>query len=160
MATLDFASSNGESSSDSPGLTPSGSHTPAPTCRAGIVIFSGGSAANTLVDLFERVRSANDTTLSYVVPISDNGGSSSELIRVFGGPGKPCSLRFHPNHDLHCYRQSRHAADEHVQALETYAPGWFASYLRRKMARPTRSSNSSTTAYQNPTQTPEANGTI
>lgn len=25
--------------------------------------------------------------LSYVIPISDNGGSSSELIRVFGGPG-------------------------------------------------------------------------
>jgi hypothetical protein len=27
--------------------------------------------------------------LSYIIPISDNGGSSSELIRVFGGPGRP-----------------------------------------------------------------------
>lgn len=56
--------------------------------RNGIVCFSGGSAANSLVDVFDEVRSANTTTLSYVIPISDNGGSSSELIRVFGGPGK------------------------------------------------------------------------
>jgi hypothetical protein len=26
-------------------------------------------------------------SLSSIIPISDNGGSSSELIRVFGGPG-------------------------------------------------------------------------
>ncbi|KAG6013985.1 hypothetical protein E4U41_004935, partial [Claviceps citrina] len=55
--------------------------------RTGIVVFSGGSAANSLVDVFERVREANNTTLSYVIPISDNGGSTSEIIRVFGGPG-------------------------------------------------------------------------
>lgn len=67
--------------------TASGSHTP-PNSRSGIVVFSGGSAANSLVDLFNQVREANDTTLSYVIPISDNGGSSSELIRVFGGPGQ------------------------------------------------------------------------
>ncbi len=53
----------------------------------GIVVFSGGSAANNLVDVFNRVTRAKDCTLSYVMPISDNGGSSSELIRVFGGPG-------------------------------------------------------------------------
>ncbi|OAQ96720.1 hypothetical protein LLEC1_07851 [Akanthomyces lecanii] len=58
---------------------------PGPT-RAGIVVFSGGSAANNLVDVFESVRAA-DGTLSYVIPISDNGGSTSEIIRVFGGPG-------------------------------------------------------------------------
>ncbi|KKF96797.1 hypothetical protein CFO_g868 [Ceratocystis platani] len=57
---------------------------PPPT---GIVIFSGGSAANTLVDVFEDVRQANKAALTYVLPISDNGGSSSEIIRVFGGPG-------------------------------------------------------------------------
>ncbi|KAM4057186.1 hypothetical protein HRG_004027 [Hirsutella rhossiliensis] len=55
--------------------------------RSGIVVFSGGSAANSLVDVFERVREANRATLSYVMPISDNGGSTSEIIRVFGGPG-------------------------------------------------------------------------
>ncbi|KAF2723713.1 UPF0052 domain protein [Polychaeton citri CBS 116435] len=55
--------------------------------HSGLVVFSGGSAANSLVDVFEHVRAANQTTLSYIIPISDNGGSSSELIRVFGGPG-------------------------------------------------------------------------
>lgn len=53
----------------------------------GIVVFSGGSAANNLVDVFETVRENKACPLSYVIPISDNGGSSSELIRVFGGPG-------------------------------------------------------------------------
>ncbi|KAF2489943.1 UPF0052-domain-containing protein [Lophium mytilinum] len=53
----------------------------------GIVVFSGGSAANNLVDVFKTIRENKRCTLSYVIPISDNGGSSSELIRVFGGPG-------------------------------------------------------------------------
>ena len=57
----------------------------------GIVVFSGGSAANSLVDVFNEIREANhNCSLSYVIPISDNGGSSSELIRVFGGPGMIC----------------------------------------------------------------------
>lgn len=60
---------------------------PSPSPLNGIVVFSGGSAANNLVDVFEGVREANQFKLSYVIPISDNGGSSSELIRVFGGPG-------------------------------------------------------------------------
>ncbi|KAI4151176.1 MAG: hypothetical protein LQ340_003661, partial [Diploschistes diacapsis] len=53
----------------------------------GIVIFSGGSAANSLVDVFNEIRKRRNSSLSYILPISDNGGSSSELIRVFGGPG-------------------------------------------------------------------------
>lgn len=53
----------------------------------GIVVFSGGSAANNLVDVFSTVREDRKCPLSYIIPISDNGGSSSELIRVFGGPG-------------------------------------------------------------------------
>lgn len=68
-----------------PPSRPSRSRSPGP--RSQIVVFSGGSAANNLVDVFERVREANDTCLSYVIPISDNGGSTSEIIRVFGGPG-------------------------------------------------------------------------
>ena len=52
-----------------------------------VVVFSGGSAANSLVDVFKTVAENNKSSLSYVIPISDNGGSSSELIRVFGGPG-------------------------------------------------------------------------
>ena len=52
-----------------------------------VVVFSGGSAANSLVDVFNQVIEKNNCSLTYVIPISDNGGSSSELIRVFGGPG-------------------------------------------------------------------------
>ncbi len=52
-----------------------------------LVVFSGGSAANSLVDVFNEVMENNKCSLSYVIPISDNGGSSSEIIRVFGGPG-------------------------------------------------------------------------
>ncbi|KAK6953811.1 hypothetical protein Daesc_003773 [Daldinia eschscholtzii] len=52
----------------------------------GIVVFGGGTATNSLVDVFENIRQSRRCWLSYVIPISDNGGSSSELIRVFGGP--------------------------------------------------------------------------
>jgi hypothetical protein len=58
-----------------------------PTKPRGVVIFSGGSAANNLVDVFKEVTEEKKRPLSYVIPISDNGGSSSELIRVFAGPG-------------------------------------------------------------------------
>jgi hypothetical protein len=80
---------------------------PNPAKHAGIVVFSGGSAANNLVDVFEHVRDANDCSLSYVIPISDNGGSTSEIIRVFGGPGMP----YQPTRDLQ-------VADVGVQVLE------------------------------------------
>lgn len=53
----------------------------------GLVVFSGGSAANNLVDVFSTVQESKQCSLSYIIPISDNGGSSSELIRIFGGPG-------------------------------------------------------------------------
>ncbi|KAJ4268845.1 hypothetical protein NW762_002915 [Fusarium torreyae] len=76
------------SSSGSSALTtPRRPITPSSVPPTGIVVFSGGSAANNLVDVFESLREANQCTLSYVIPISDNGGSSSEIIRVFGGPG-------------------------------------------------------------------------
>ena len=52
-----------------------------------LVVFSGGTAANSLVDVFDEVKEKHSCSLIYVIPISDNGGSSSELIRVFGGPG-------------------------------------------------------------------------
>ncbi|KAI1079245.1 UPF0052-domain-containing protein [Whalleya microplaca] len=53
----------------------------------GIVVFGGGTATNSLVDVLESLRESRRCSLSYIIPISDNGGSSSELIRVFGGPG-------------------------------------------------------------------------
>ncbi|KAK5167709.1 uncharacterized protein LTR77_007408 [Saxophila tyrrhenica] len=75
---------NGRNSTTSRPRTPNAANS---SPRSGIVVFSGGSAANHLVEILNQLREANNTTLSYVVPISDNGGSSSELIRVFGGPG-------------------------------------------------------------------------
>ncbi|KAK3326391.1 hypothetical protein B0H66DRAFT_530398 [Apodospora peruviana] len=52
----------------------------------GITVFSGGTAANKLVDVFNRIIEKKACHLNYVIPISDNGGSSSELIRFIGGP--------------------------------------------------------------------------
>ncbi|KAK1828374.1 hypothetical protein QBC39DRAFT_427904 [Podospora conica] len=52
----------------------------------GITVFSGGTAANSLVNIFNRIVEERGCPLNYVIPISDNGGSSSELIRVIGGP--------------------------------------------------------------------------
>ena len=60
---------------------------PKTTTTRKLIIFSGGSAANNLVDVFNEVINNNACSLTYLIPISDNGGSSSELIRVFGGPG-------------------------------------------------------------------------
>lgn len=45
------------------------------------VCISGGTGANSIVDAF-----AVFETTSFVIPISDDGGSSSEVQRVLGGP--------------------------------------------------------------------------
>ena len=55
--------------------------------RRGVVVFGGGSAANCLVNVFDELAKKNRVSFSHVIPISDNGGSSSELLRCFGGPG-------------------------------------------------------------------------
>lgn len=47
-----------------------------------IVVISGGTATNSLVSLFQSLSS----NISFVLPISDNGGSTSEILRVLGGP--------------------------------------------------------------------------
>ena len=50
--------------------------------------FAPGTAANSLVSVFNRIIERKGRQLNYVIPISDNGGSSSELIRVIGGPSE------------------------------------------------------------------------
>lgn len=47
-----------------------------------IVILSGGSATNELTEVFKSL----SLNLTFVLPVLDNGGSTSELIRVIGGP--------------------------------------------------------------------------
>ncbi|EGO60288.1 hypothetical protein NEUTE1DRAFT_134343, partial [Neurospora tetrasperma FGSC 2508] len=54
--------------------------------KTGITVFSGGTAANSLVDVFNGIIEKKNCQLNYIIPISDNGGSSSELIRFIGGP--------------------------------------------------------------------------
>ncbi len=54
--------------------------------HAGIIVFSGGSAANSLVDGFNELVNRRNWLLTYAVAISDNGGSSSEINRFVGGP--------------------------------------------------------------------------
>ncbi|KAI9300362.1 hypothetical protein BJ944DRAFT_27811 [Cunninghamella echinulata] len=46
------------------------------------VVFSGGSACNFISNTFQSIT----PNVSYVLGISDNGGSTSELLRVLGGP--------------------------------------------------------------------------
>lgn len=47
-----------------------------------ISIISGGTATNELVLMFKSL----SPKISYILPILDNGGSTSEIIRVIGGP--------------------------------------------------------------------------
>ncbi|KAF9976356.1 hypothetical protein BGZ73_008714 [Actinomortierella ambigua] len=49
---------------------------------AGIVIVSGGTACNSLVQLLQNMT----PNVTYVLGISDNGGSTSEILRVLDGP--------------------------------------------------------------------------
>ncbi len=46
------------------------------------VIFKGGTAFNTLLNQFQKLFPQS----SYVLPVTDDGGSSREIRRVFGGP--------------------------------------------------------------------------
>lgn len=48
-----------------------------------ITIISGGTATNHILDAFNL--DSEEFTISYILPVSDNGGSSSEIIRVLGG---------------------------------------------------------------------------
>ena len=58
------------------------------------LVISGGTGCNAICAAFAL-------SACYVLPVSDNGGSSSEIIRVLGGPsiGKPFSS---PHRSVHC----------------------------------------------------------
>lgn len=49
---------------------------------AKIAVISGGTATNELVSLFRSI----SPNVAYILPILDNGGSTSEILRVIGGP--------------------------------------------------------------------------
>ena len=48
-----------------------------------LVVFSGGTAFNTAATL---LRDKVTTRVSHVLPVSDDGGSTAEIVRVLGGP--------------------------------------------------------------------------
>ena len=48
-----------------------------------LVVFSGGTAFNSVV---RRLSRELTTRVAHVMPISDNGGSTREILRVLGGP--------------------------------------------------------------------------
>jgi hypothetical protein len=47
------------------------------------LVISGGTGCNAICTAFAKA--------CYVLPVSDDGGSSSEIIRVLGGPSIGCS---------------------------------------------------------------------
>ncbi|CCH59946.1 hypothetical protein TBLA_0C01310 [Henningerozyma blattae CBS 6284] len=51
-----------------------------------IVVLSGGTATNSLTECFNKISLDQNYELTYILPISDNGGSTSEILRVIGGP--------------------------------------------------------------------------
>ncbi len=67
---------------------PSGEHAPTASARPSrelvtedlpsFIVISGGTGCNSICSAFGNA--------CYVLPVSDDGGSSSEIIRVIGGP--------------------------------------------------------------------------
>ncbi|BFZ57764.1 hypothetical protein PYCC9005_004817 [Savitreella phatthalungensis] len=49
-----------------------------------IACLSGGTGGNAIVPVLQAL---SDNHTSYILPCSDNGGSTSEILRVLGGPG-------------------------------------------------------------------------
>jgi hypothetical protein len=62
--------------------TSSSSSSPPAKFGPRLTIFSGGSGFNTTAILLKTV--TNQVT--YIMPVSDNGGSTAEISRVLGGP--------------------------------------------------------------------------
>ena len=61
---------------------PSSSAAHLPHADCSMIVFSGGTAFNAYVHTLAR--EMEDVT--YVLPVSDNGGSTAEILRVLGGP--------------------------------------------------------------------------
>lgn len=47
-----------------------------------LLVFSGGTAFNGVVEELKRLT----TRVAHVLPVSDDGGSTAEIVRVLGGP--------------------------------------------------------------------------
>ncbi|XP_010052209.3 uncharacterized protein YNL011C isoform X2 [Eucalyptus grandis] len=67
--------------SPSPPSHPTSGPEPDPT-RPSLLVFSGGTAFNGVVEELKRLT----TRVAHVLPVSDDGGSTAEIVRVLGGP--------------------------------------------------------------------------
>ncbi|XP_021766085.1 uncharacterized protein YNL011C-like isoform X1 [Chenopodium quinoa] len=75
------------SNSQSPLLMASSSTSPSPsqsstTSPPSLLVFSGGTAFNGVVEELKKLT----TRVAHVLPVSDDGGSTAEIVRVLGGP--------------------------------------------------------------------------
>ncbi|CAH9055378.1 unnamed protein product [Cuscuta europaea] len=52
------------------------------THQPSLVVFSGGTAFNCVAEELKKLT----TRVTHVLPVSDDGGSTSEIVRVLGGP--------------------------------------------------------------------------
>lgn len=89
------------------------------------MVISGGSAGNALVESFVHLASS----IVFVLPVSDNGGSSSELIRVFGGPSigdlRSRLIRLIPGKDQ-ATEAIKQLLSYRLSATEPARPDWHA----------------------------------
>nr|CAD1824018.1 unnamed protein product [Ananas comosus var. bracteatus] len=53
-----------------------------PSSVPSLLVFSGGTAFNGVVEELKKVT----TRVAHVLPVSDDGGSTAEIVRVLGGP--------------------------------------------------------------------------
>ncbi|XP_076904540.1 uncharacterized protein YNL011C-like [Bidens hawaiensis] len=55
---------------------------PATYLQPSVLVFSGGTAFNGVVEELKKLT----TSVAHVLPVSDDGGSTAEIVRVLGGP--------------------------------------------------------------------------
>ncbi|KAI3741654.1 hypothetical protein L1987_59328 [Smallanthus sonchifolius] len=55
---------------------------PATSLHPSLLLFSGGTAFNGVVEELKKLT----TSVAHVLPVSDDGGSTAEIVRVLGGP--------------------------------------------------------------------------
>ncbi|XP_073008094.1 uncharacterized protein YNL011C isoform X2 [Typha latifolia] len=69
-------------SCSSPQAMASATSNPSPSSMPSLLVFSGGTAFNGVVEELKKVT----TRVAHVLPVSDDGGSTAEIVRVLGGP--------------------------------------------------------------------------
>ncbi|KAL7142617.1 hypothetical protein ABFS83_08G135500 [Erythranthe nasuta] len=80
MATTTFKTNNAHRCHSSSASATTNSVSPQP--QPSLLVFSGGTAFNGVVEELKQLT----TRVAHVLPVSDDGGSTAEIVRVLGGP--------------------------------------------------------------------------